>query len=87
MLNQIVLVGRLKYIGLDFIELAVNKKDNPEEYDIIPVTLSENIVDNVKNYCTLEDVVGIKGNISNKDGRLIIVANKVTFLSSRKGGD
>lgn len=86
MLNQIILVGRLKHISLDFIELAVCSKDNPNEYDIIPVVLSEKLYDNVCKYCELNDIAAVKGKLTTKDGKLVIVAEKFTFLSS-KGGE
>lgn len=91
MLNQAVLVGRLKYKSVDFIELAVNKKDAPEEYDIVPVMLSESITKNIGKYCKTNDLMGIKGSLAIKDGKLILIAEKVTFLNSMKsvseGGD
>ena len=88
MLNQVVLVGRLKYISLDFIELAVYSKNDPNEYDIIPVVLSEKLYDNVCKYCKLNDITAVKGRLSTKDGKLIIIAEKFTFLSSSsEGGD
>ena len=85
-MNQVMLVGRLKYITLDFIELAIYNKNNPNEYDIIPVVLSEKMYDNVCKYCKLNDITAVKGRLTTKDDKLIIVAEKFTFLSS-KGGE
>lgn len=91
MLNQAVLVGRLKYISVDFIELAVNKKDEPKEYYLVPVTLSESLAGNINKYCKKNDLIGIRGSLATKNGELIIMAEKVTFLSNMgsisEGGD
>lgn len=87
MLNQAVIVGRLKYISLDFIEIAVYNKEDIKEYDLIPVVLSEGVTENVNKYCKPDDLIGVKGKLAVKDGRLSIIAEKITFLSSSKGGD
>ncbi len=58
------------------------------ETDFIPCMVWNNIADNVKEYCKKGDIVGVKGRLQTKqeEGKNIIeiVAEKVTFLSSRK---
>ena len=87
MLNQAVLVGRIKYISPDFMDVAVFNSSDKEKYDLITVSIPENISKHANEYCTLNDLVGIKGKLANKDGKLVVVADKMTFLSSTKGGD
>ena len=87
MLNQAVLVGRLKYVSLNFIEIAVYNKEDIKEYDLVPVVLSEGIAENVNKYSKADDLIGVKGRLAVKDGRLSVIAEKITFLSSSKGGD
>lgn len=61
------------------------------ETDFIDCTLWNNIAQNTAEYCKKGDVIGVKGrvqtNISERDGEkkkfMNIVAEKITFLSSR----
>lgn len=96
MMNQIVLVGRLtkdiEKIEGDRLEciatLAVTRSykntDGEYESDIIPVILWNGIAENATEYCRKGDVVGIKGRIQSRDGKIELVAERVTFLSSSK---
>ena len=58
------------------------------ETDFIPVKLFKGIAENTVEYCKKGDIVGVKGRIQTRqdeDKNIIeIVAEKVTFLSSRK---
>ena len=45
-----------------------------------------------KQYCNINDMIGIKGYLKNQDGRLMVMAEKITVLAhtngtNRKGGD
>ena len=100
MMNQIVLVGRLvKNIeeGSKYITLACPRSfKNAEGYydtDFIDIKLFGTIVQSTMEYCRKGDLIGIKGriealSIDDGDGHYTkkteIVADKVTFLSSRK---
>ena len=60
--------------------------------DFIDCVAFENIAENRASYCSKGDIVGVKGRVQSrvveKDGKkeylMDIVAEKVTFLSSRK---
>ena len=60
--------------------------------DFIDCVAFENIAENTASYCSKGDVVGVKGRVQSrvveKEGKkeylMDIVAEKVTFLSSRK---
>ena len=63
------------------------------ETDFIPITLFDNVATNTCEYCHKGDIIGIKGRVQSKnypreDGSeyqiMEIIAEKVTFLSSRK---
>lgn len=95
MLNQLVLVGRIttepkiKEGEPITITLAVPRsfknEDGEYETDFIPVTLWRPMAENVCEYCKKGDLVGIKGRVqSDEDGNVQYIAEKVTFLSSRK---
>ncbi len=85
MVNIVTIVGRLEMVtNEDQIFISIIK-DNVK----VPVNVSKNILDNVKSYCKLNDVVGVKGRLINDDrGQLLLQGDKITFLSSSmKGGD
>lgn len=71
--------------------------DGIYETDFIPVVLWRGIAENVKEYCRKGDVVGVRGRLEssittddgqtteeNKKINLIVVAERVSFLSSAK---
>lgn len=79
------------------VTLAVPRsyKNSTGEYDtdFLDCTLWTNVAENTVEYCQTGDMVGVKGRIQskifededgNKNKRTEIVAEKVTFLSSKK---
>lgn len=78
---------RVSYITLS-VPRSYKNSDGIHENDFIPCIVWNNIADNVKEYCKKGDVVGIKGRIQTRqeEDKIIIeiVAEKFTFLSSRK---
>ena len=97
MLNNVVLVGRIAS-GLEINEAENNRKvatmtlaiprnyKNPDgtyDTDFIPCTLWNGIAENTAVYCKQGDLVGVKGRLQNKEGKIEIVAEKLTFLSSK----
>ena len=91
MLNQMVLVGKVKEIKKQkektIIKLGVTRSyKNSEgiyETDIISINVNNNIADNFNKYCTIGDVIGIKGHIETKNNRMVLIADRLTFLSSK----
>jgi single-strand DNA-binding protein len=94
MLNQIVLVGRLtkdinfndeKYTTINLsIPRSFRNKNGVYETDYIPCILSEMVAKNASEYCKKGDVIGVKGRLESKDNKINVIAEKVTFLSSKK---
>lgn len=97
MLNQTVLVGRLtKDIEVQemegkkvaYITIAVQRSYKNEEgiyeTDFVPVILWNAIATNVAEYCKKGDLVGVKGRTESDNNGICIVADKITFLSSKK---
>lgn len=78
MLNQIVLIGRIQRIE-DTIVYIKN------EESIIPIMVSGTILDNLKEYCKENDLIAIKGKIKIIDNNIQIFAERISFLSSKKG--
>lgn len=100
MLNQIILVGRLvsdpqinetENGKVSTITLAVSRSFKNEEgiyeTDFIPIILWEGIATNVNEYCKKGDLLGVKGRLQTKDNKIEVVAEKVTFLSSKKSNE
>lgn len=79
-------------VKASYITLAVSRSwknaDGIYETDFIPCLLYKGIAENTTKYCKKGDIIGVKGRIQTKqeeDKTIIeIVAEKVTFLSSRK---
>ena len=62
------------------------------ETDFIPAQLSGVIAENTSEYCKKGDIVGVKGRLETEQGedntqRIKVVAEKVTFLSSKRNDD
>jgi len=91
MMNQIVLVGRLENIEFDndyaHITLRCPRPSRNEagiyDSDSLCCIFKLNNSVNLREVCNIDDVIGIKGRLENKDGNLIVKAEKLTFLSSK----
>lgn len=97
MLNQTVLVGRLvneptlennedkRYSEITIAVTRSFKNMNGEyDTDLIPIMLWEGIAVNTAEYLHKGDLIGIKGRLQVKEDKVAVVAEKVTFLSSKK---
>ena len=99
MLNQVVFVGRLtsdpkinevegrKVANITIAVPRSYKNENGEyETDFISIILFQGIAENTAEWCKKGDIVGIKGRVESygDNNSIRIIAEKVTFLSSRK---
>ena len=95
MLNQFIIVGRIiKDLEKEsnVITLAIPryyKNENGEyETDFVDVAIDGTLAKKTIEYCKKGDIIGVKGSIiseiSNDIRKMILVAEKVTFLSSKK---
>lgn len=69
---------------------SFKNSDNEYDTDFIPVKLYDTIAENTVEYCRKGDIIGVKGRVSclHSDYEdLNIIAEKVTFLSSKKSED
>lgn len=101
MLNQVVIVGRLtKEVEIKerengkkyaYITIAVPRSyKNAEgvyETDFITCELWNGIAENTSEYCKKGDLLGIKGRLQSNENKLNVIAEKVTFLSSKKSDE
>ena len=102
MLNQIILVGRItsdptieelegkkKCVITLAISRGYKNSEGVYDTDFIEVILWNGIATNTTEYCRKGDIVGVKGRMErlSRNDELRIIAEKVTFLSSRKNDD
>lgn len=93
MLNQCVLVGRIKEFDKEakIMTIAVSRsyKNENGEYDndLVPISIGGKLGDNVIEYCGKGDIVGVKARIESDNGQLKLIADKISFLSSKAKND
>lgn len=95
MINQVMLVGRIANninTDNDNITVAVTRSFKNEngkyETDFIDVVIRGTIAKTTTEYCKKGDIIGVKGSIRsdiiNNEKKMILVAERITFLSSKK---
>ena len=92
MLNQVILVGRIakfqeeeeKTIIILAIPRSYKNNEGIYETDFIDCQLFGSIAKNTTEFCKNGDIVGIKGRIEKSNNETIIIADKITFLTSKK---
>ena len=95
MINQVMLVGRIANdINEDDNNITVAitrsfKNENGEyETDFIDVEIRGTIAKTTTEYCKKGDIIGVKGSIRSEiidnEKKMILVADRITFLSSKK---
>lgn len=98
MMNQFIIVGRIvkdleKESNVITIAIPRHYKNEDGEYDtdFVDVTIDGNLAKTTIEYCKKGDIIGVKGSIrseiSNDIRKMILVAEKVTFLSSKKADE
>lgn len=101
MLNQVIIVGRF-VSKPTFKETENGKKrckvtvavprsfknaEGEYETDFIDVILWDAIAENTAEYCNKGDIVGIKGRLQTTNKRMEVIAEKITFLSSKSSDE
>ena len=95
-MNQTILVGRLTTTPtIDYTEinnkytkftLAITRNykniDGEYETDFIPVLVFNQMAENVTEYTRRGDLIGVKGRLETRDNELVVIADRITFLSS-----
>lgn len=94
MTNVVVLVGRIAKLKEEkgtILTIAINRsfknKEGIYETDFIDCHLFDNVAESTKYYCKNGDMIGIKGRLQVNDKKMILVADRVTFLASKKDND
>lgn len=98
MLNQFIIVGRIvkdleKESNVITIAIPRHYKNKDGEYDtdFVDVAIDGTLAKTTIEYCKKSDIIGVKGSIkseiSNEIRKKILVAERVTFLSSKKADE
>lgn len=83
MLNMFTVVGRINEIGNDTIGVSVPNAEDKTKNNRLYIEIGVNMLNQIKEYCHIGDLIGVKGRILNNK----LVGEKVTFLSSAKNND
>ena len=86
-MNNVILVGRITSFEGNEVTISVTRNYKNEDgiymSDLIPVWLSANIGEKMKDFCKIGDVIGVKGRLENR-GEVVVMAEKVSFVSPKK---
>lgn len=93
MTNQCVLLGTIKAIGTNGVDLTVTRTNKNEEgiyeTDNIGVFFTGDMMNNIRTYCHEGDIISVKGSLREDSiaHTVKVIAEKVCFLSSRNDED
>ena len=86
-MNNVILVGRITSFEVNEVKVSVTRNYKNEDgiymSDSIPVWLSANIGEKMKDCCKIGEVIGAKGRLENR-GEVVVMADKVSFISAKK---
>lgn len=84
MLNQVILVGRVNKLDkLTGIVTIAIKRLNEENSDLIPLSLTEGLMNSVLVYLKEGATIGVKASLTIDNNILRIVGDKVTFINTK----
>lgn len=98
MLNQFIIVGRIvkdleKESNIITIAIPRHYKNEDGEYDtdFVDVAIDGTLAKTTIEYCKKGDIIGVKGSIrseiTNDIRKMILVAERVNFLSNKKADE
>ena len=86
-MNNVILVGRITSFEGNEVTVSVTRNYKNEDgiyiSDSIPMWLSANISEKMKDFCKIGDVIAVKGRLENR-GEVVVMAEKVSFISAKK---
>lgn len=86
-MNNVILVGRITSFEGNEVTISITRNYKNEDgiymSDLIPIWLSANIGEKMKEFCEIGDVIGVKGRLENR-GKVVVMADKVSFISAKK---
>ena len=92
MLNMCILVGIFKELIQKYnkvililrIPSSEKNKDGIYEADLIKCIVPKEKVKYINEYCAINSIIGVKGQLRVIDNEMAVVINKATFLSSKE---
>lgn len=92
MMNSYILSGRFEKANYfneeeNFGIITVKISDSIDNIHILPIVVSKDIYNIIRENVKKDDLMGIKGFISIKNKKMELVASKITFLSQVKEDD
>lgn len=89
-MNSLLLVGRIVKINDNNIKLAIKRYYKNEygiyETDFFTIKLNDNLMEKIKLYCRKGDLIGIKGKLETDNNKVVVIAERLTFLASQQIG-
>lgn len=85
MINQLVLMGRIKKMEKYDDEIVIESTRPDKSKVTVHVVMSDSMLKSVREYCTLDDLIAIRGHLIGGTYMLRAEAEKVSFLSTRAG--
>lgn len=82
-MNYVVLVGKVKEIKDNVLNVEFKIKNDSEETMTIKVVVSKKMQEYMLEYLLVGDLVGIKGTLYYLDNEVVIKCDKLSFLSSK----
>jgi len=84
MLNQVVLVGRVKNVDklAGIVSISI-KRSKGMDSDLVPVSLNEELMTSVLNYLTEDATIGVKASLIIDNLILKIKAEKLSFINTK----
>ncbi len=89
--NMVYLIGRLSNdikqedsIMTLAVTRAFKNLEGIYETDFIPVKLYGQMLKNTIEYIKKGDLIGVKGRLQEENGQLIVIADKISFLTSNR---
>lgn len=82
MLNQVMLIGKIKELWPDSIVLEAQVSTH-DKYIIIPVYITEAMRSNIGEHANMGDIIGVKGHLSSEYGSVKVIGEKITLLTNR----
>ena len=92
MLNMCILVGIFKELIQKYnkvililrIPSSEKNKDGIYEADLIKCIVPKEKVKYINEYCAINSIIGVKGQLRVIDNEMVVVINKATFLSPKE---
>ena len=82
MLNQVILVGRVEMIDLEYQFLQIRVQKKGAEDILINCSFGDTLANSINGVLSTNDIVGIKGCLNTIENELIVEIEKLSFLSS-----